>query len=142
MGTNLRNTAAGDRTLGVQPGTTHGTGDNQRGPPKEKGTTWTNPLDEVLQRRVLAAQGGKNKTSLLPQKTDTRRKERERMGKGREDTPLGGGERKNPARYRGLPTANSVAVGRTGQRPEDDRRPRNEYRKPEKDNHKLGIDAR
>ena len=94
MGTNLRNTTTNDRTLGVQPRTTHGTKGNQRGPSKEKGSTWANPLDEVLQRRMLAIQRGENQKSVLPQKTDTRGKERERMGKGREDTPLGGGERK------------------------------------------------
>jgi len=64
------------------------------------------------------------------------------MGKGRKDTPLGGGERKNPAGYRSLPKANARTAERTGQRQENDRRPRNECRKPEKDNRKLGIDAR
>jgi len=142
MGTNLRNTTTNDRTLRVQPRTTHGTKDNQRGPSKEKGTTWANPLDEVLQRRMLATQGGENEKPPLPQKTDTRGKERERMGKGRKDTPLGGGEPKNPAGYRNLPKANPRTAGRAGQRQEKDCRPRNNCRKPEKDDHELGIHAR
>jgi len=90
---------------------------------------------------MLATQRGKNEKSLLPQETNTRGKESERMGKGREDTPLGGGERKNPAGYRGLPKANPRAVGRKGQKQENDCRPRNKYRKPEKDDRKLGIHA-
>jgi len=110
METDMRNTTTNDGTLRVQRRTTHGTKDDQRGPPKEKGTTCTNPRDEVLQRRVLATQGGKNKKLPLPQKTDTRGKER--MGKGREDTPLGGGERKNPARCRSLAKANTRTAGR------------------------------
>jgi len=142
MGTDMRNTTTNDGNLRVQRRTTKGTKDNQRSPPKEKGTTWTNPLDEVLQRRVLATQRGKNEKSLLPQKTDTRGKESERMGKGREDMPLGGWERKNPAGYRSLPKANSRAAGRTGQKQKDNRRPRNNCRKPGKDSHKLGIHAR
>jgi len=142
MGTNLRNTTTNDRTLGVQPGTTHGTKDDQWGPSKEKGTTWANPLDEVLQRRMLATQRGKNEKPPLPQKTDTRGKERERMGKGREDTPSGGGERKNPAGYRSLPKANPRTAGRTGHKQENDCRPRNKRRKPKKDNLELGIHAR
>jgi len=56
--------------------------------------------------------------------------------------PLGGGERKNPAGYRSQSTANSRADGRTGQKQENDCRPRNECRKPEKDDRKLGIYAR
>ena len=48
----------------------------------------------MLQRRVVATQRGKNEKSLLPQETDTRGKESERMGKGREDRPLGGGSEK------------------------------------------------
>jgi len=94
MGTNMRNTTTNDRTRGVQRRTAHRTKDDQRGAPKEKGTTWANPLDEVLQRWMQAIQRGKNEESLLPQKTDTWGKESERMGKGCEDTPLGKGERK------------------------------------------------
>jgi len=141
MGTNLRNTTTDDRTLGVQPRTTHGTKNYQRGPSKEKRTTWANPLDEVLQRRMLATQRGENEKSLLPQETDTRGKERKRMGKGHEDTPLEGGERKNPAGYRGLPKANPRTAGRARQKQENDCRPRNKYRKPEKDDCELGIHA-
>jgi len=37
--------------------------------------------------------------------------------------------------------ANSRAVGGTGQRLENDCRPRNECRKPDKDNRKLGVHA-
>jgi len=142
MGTDIRNTTTNDGNSRVQRRTTKGTKDNQRGPPTDKGTTCTNPLDEVLQRRVLATQGGKNEKPLLPQKTETRGKESERMGKGREDTPLGGGERKDPAGYQSLQKANSRAAGRTGQKQENNRRPRNECRKPEKNNRKLGIHAR
>jgi len=142
MGTDIRNTTTSNGALRVQRRTTKGTKDNQRGPPKKKGTTWANPLDKVLQRRVLATPGRKNEKSLLPQETDTRGKNSERMGKGLENTPLGGGERKNPAGYRGLPKANPGAVGRTGQKPENDCRPRNECRKPEKDDRELGIHAR
>ena len=69
-------------------------------------------------------------------------KESERMGKGREGTPLGAGERKNPTGYRSLPKANSRAAGGTGQKLENNPRPRNECRKPEKDDRKLGIHAR
>ena len=129
MGTSMRNT------------TTYGTKDNQRGPPKEKETTWVDPLDEVLQGQMLATQRRKNEEPLLPQETNPWGKESERMGKGREDMPLGGGERKNPAGHRGLPMANSRAVGGTGQKQENDCRPRNECRKPEKNNRKLGIHA-
>jgi len=92
MGRDMRNTTTSNGTLRVQRGTTRGTKGDQWGPAKEKGTTWTNPLDEVLEIWVLAAEGGKIKTSLQPQKTDTRGKERERMRTGRKDTPLGGGE--------------------------------------------------
>jgi len=87
-------------------------------------------------------QGRKNEKSLLPQKTGTWGKESERIGKGREDTPLGGGERKNPAGYRSLPKANSRTAGGAGQRQKNDCRPRNECQKPEKDDRKLGIHAR
>jgi len=141
MGTNMRNTTANDGTLGVQRRTTHGTKDNRRGPPKEKGTAWANPRDKVLQRWILATQRGKNEKSLLPQKTNTRGKESKRMGKGREDTPLGGGERKSPAGYRSLLKANSRIAGRTEQKSEKDSRPRNQCRKSEKDDRKLGIHA-
>ena len=119
--------------------TTNRTKGDQRGPPKEKRTTRTDPLDEVLPGRMLATQGRKNEESLLSQETSTWGKESERVGKGREDTSLRGGERKNPAGYRGLPKANPGAVGRKGQKPEDDRRPGDECRKPEKDNRGLGI---
>jgi len=122
--------------------TTNGTKGDQRGPPKEKGTTRADPLDKVLPRRMLATQRRKNEESLLSQETDTRGKESKRVGKGREDTPLRGGERKNPAGYRSLSTANSRAVGGTGQKQENDCRPRNECWKPEKDDRKLGIYAR
>ena len=54
MGTIFRNTTTNDGTRGVQPRTTHETKYNQRGPSKEKGTTWANPLDEVLQGRMLS----------------------------------------------------------------------------------------
>jgi len=104
MGTSMRDT------------TTYGTKDDQRGLPKEKGTTWADPLNEVLQGRILATQRRKNEEPLLPQETNPRGKESERMGKGREDTPLGGGERKNPAGHRGLPKANSRAVRGMGQK--------------------------
>ena len=142
MGTDMGNTTTNDGTLGVQHRTTHGTKDDQRGARKEKGTTWADPLDKVLQRRMLATQRRKNEESLLPQETNTRGKESERMGKGREDTPLGGGERKNPAGYRSLLKANSRAVGGTGQKQENDCRPRNECWKPQKDDRKLSIYAR
>jgi len=142
MGTDMRNTTTNDGTIRVQQRTTHGTKDNQWGSPEEKRTTWANPLDEVLPRRMLATQGRKSEKSLLPQKTGTWGKESERMGKGREDTPLGGGERKNPARYRSLPKANSRTAGGARERQENDCRPRNECRKPEKDDRKLGIHAR
>jgi len=122
--------------------TTNGTKDDQRGPPKEKGATWADPLDQVLPRQMLATQGRKNKESLLSQETNTRGKESERMGKGREDTPLGGGERKNPAGYRSLPKANARIAGRTRQEQKDDRRPRSGGRKQEKNNRGLGIHAR
>jgi len=141
MGTDMRNATTNDGTLRVQPRTTRGTKDDQRGPPKEKGTRWTNPLDEVLQGRVLATQGGKNKKSPLPQKTDTQGKKGERMGKGHEDTPFGGGERKNPSRCRSLPKANTRTAGRTGQKQENDCQPRDECRKPEKDYCKLSLRA-
>jgi len=111
IGTDMRNTTTDNGNLRVRRSTTKGTKDYQRGLSKEKGTTWTNPLDEVLQRRVLAIQGRKNEKSLLPQETDTRGKKSEGMGKGREGTRLGGGERKNPAGYRSLPKANSRAAG-------------------------------
>jgi len=130
IGTDMRNT------------TTYGTKDDQRVPPKEKRTTWADPLDEVLQRWMLATQRRKNEESLLPQETNTWGKESERMGKGREDRPLGGGERKNPAGYRSLPKANPRAIGGTGQKQENDCQPRNECRKSEKNDHKLGIHAR
>ena len=142
MGTDLRNTTTYDRTFGVQSRTTHGTKDNQWSPPKEKGTTWTNPLDEVLPGRMLATQGRKIEKSPLPQKTGTWGKEGERMGKGREDTSLGGGERKNPAGYRSLPKANPGTAGRTGQKQENDCRPRDRSQKPEKDDSRFGIYAR
>jgi len=120
MGTDIQNTTTNDGNLRVERRTTEGTKDNQRGPSKEKGTTWANPLDEVLERRMLAKQRGENEKPPLPQKTDTRGKERERMGKGREDTPLGRGERKNPAGYRSLPKANPRTAGRAGQKQEND----------------------
>ena len=66
-------------------------------------------------------------------------KESERMGKGREDTTLGGGERKNPVGYRSLSKAYSRAVGGTGVEQENHCRPRNECRKPEKDDRKLRV---
>jgi len=94
MGANMRNTTTNDGTLGVQRRTAHWAKDDQRGPPKKKGTTWANPPDQVLPRRMLATQGRKNEKSLLPQKTDTWGEQSKRMGKGREGTPLGGGERK------------------------------------------------
>jgi len=142
MGTNMRSTATSDRTLGVQQRNTHWPKDDQRGPPKEKGTAWADPLDQVLPRRMLATQGRKNEEWLLSQETNTRGKESERMGKGREDTPLGGGERKNSAGYRSLSRANPRAVRRTRQEQENDRRPRNGSRKSEKDDRRLGIHAR
>jgi len=142
MGTGMRNTTTSNGTLRVQRRNACGTKDKQRGPLKEKGTTWANPLDEVLPRRMLATQGGKSEKSPLPPKTDTRGKAGERMGEGREDTPLGGGERKNPARCRSLPRANPRAVGGTGPKQENDRRPRNERRKPEEDDRQLSIHAR
>jgi len=142
MGADVRDTTTDDGTVWVQRRTTHGTKDDQWGSPKKKGTTWANPLDEVLPRWMLATQGRKSEKSLLPQKTDTWGKESERMGKGREDTPLGGGERKNPAGHRSLPKANSGTAGGTGQRQKDNSRPRDERRKSEKDDHKLGIHAR
>jgi len=142
MGTNMRNTTTNDGTFGVQQRTTHRTKADQRCSPKEKRTTWANPLDEVLPGRMLATQGRKDEQSPLPQKTDTWGKEGERMGKGREDTPWGGGERKNPTGHRCLSTANSRAVGRTGQKEEDNQRPRDRGLKPEKDNRRLGIHAR
>jgi len=122
--------------------TTNRTKDDQRGPPKEKGTTQADPLDKVLPRRMLATQRRKNEESLLSQETNTRGKESERVGKGREDTPLGGGERKNPARYRSLSTTNSRDIGARGQKQENDCRLRNKCRKPEKDDRELGIHAR
>ena len=64
------------------------------------------------------------------------------MGKGREDTPLGGGERKNRTGYRSLPTTNSGVVGGTRQKSEDDYRPRDKRQKSEKDNCQLGNHAR
>jgi len=142
MGTNIRSTATEDRTLGVQQRNTHWPKNNQRGTPKKEGTTHSDPLDEVLPRRVLNPQGAKGEKSTLPQETSTWGKERKRVGKGREDTPLGGGERKNPAGYQSLPKANSRAVGGKRQKQENDCRPRNECRKPEKDDRKLGIHAR
>jgi len=141
MGTDMRNTTTNDGNLRVQRRTTEGTKDNQRGPPKEKGTTRTNPLDEVLQRRVLATHGGKNEKSLLPQKTDTWGKESERMGKRPEDKSLGGGERQNPAGYRSLPKANPRIAGRTGQEQKNDRRPRNGGRKSEENDRGFGLHA-
>jgi len=142
MGTNMRSTTTNDGALGVQQRTTHGTKNDQRGSPKEKRTTWANPLDEMLPGRMMATQGRKNEKSPPPQKTDTWRKGSEGMGKGREDTPLGGGERKNPAGYRSLPKADPRTTGGTGQRQEDDRRPRNECRKPEENNREFDIHAR
>jgi len=130
MGTEMRNPTTNNRTLRVQQRNADGTKDEQRGPPKEKGTTWVNTQDEVLPRRMLATQGGKNEKSSLPPKTVTRGKASERMGEGREDTPLGGGERKNPTRHRSLPEANSRTAGRTRQRQENDRRAGDECRKP------------
>jgi len=56
MGTNTRNTTTKDGTLGVQRRTTQRTKDDQWGPPNEKGTTWADPLDEVLPRWMLATQ--------------------------------------------------------------------------------------
>jgi len=138
----MRNATTNDGTFGVQRRTTHGTKENQRGSPKEKRTTWANPVDEVLLRWMLATQGRKNEKSPLPQKTGTWGKEGERMGKGREDTPLGEGERKNPAGYRSLPKPNSRTAGRKGQKQENDCRPCNGGRKPEKDDRKLDIHAR
>ena len=142
MGTSLRNTTTNDRTLGVQPRTTYGTKDNQWGPSKEKGTTWADPLDEVLPGRMLATQVGKDEKSLLPQKTSTRGENSKGMGKGREDTPLGRGERKNPAGYRSLPKANPGTAGRAGQKQEDNRRPGDRSRKSEKDDRGLGLHVR
>jgi len=67
MGTDMRDTTTNHGSLRVQRRTTEGTKDNQWGTPKEKGTTWTNPLDEMLQRRVLATQGGKKReTTTTP----------------------------------------------------------------------------
>jgi len=142
MGTDMRNATTNDGTFGVQRRTTHGTKDNQRGSPEEKRTTWANPLDEVLPGRMLATQGRKNEKSPLPQKTGTWGKEGERMGKGREDKPLGGGERKNSAGYRSLSKANPRAVGGTRPRQENDCRPGNAGRKPEENDRKLDIHAR
>jgi len=139
MGTDMQNTNTKDGTLGVQRRTTK---DNQRGPPKEKGTRRADPLDEVLPGRMLATQGGKNEKSLLPQKADTWGEETERMGKGREDTPLGGGERKNPAGYRSLPKADPGAVRGKGPKQKNDYQPRNQHWKPEENDRKLGIHAR
>jgi len=142
MGTNIRSTATSDRTLRVQQRNTHWPKNNQRGAPEEEGTTHSDPLDEVLPRWVLDPQGRKSEKSPLPQETSTWGKKRKGMGKGREDTPLGGGERKNPAGFRGLPKANPRAIGGTGQKQENNCRHRNECRKPEKDDYKLGIHAR
>jgi len=142
MGTDMRNTTTNNGTFQVQQRTTHGTKDDQRGPPKEKGATWAYPLDQVLPRRMLATQRRKSEESLLPQETDTRGKESERMGKGREDTSLGGGERKNPAGYRSLPKADQRAAGRTGPKQENDRRPSNGNRKSKKNDRGIDIYAR
>jgi len=54
--------------------TTNGTKDDQRGPPKEKGTTWADPLDKMLSRQMLATQRRKREESLLSQETNTRGK--------------------------------------------------------------------
>jgi len=40
--------------------TTNRTKNDQRGPPKEKGATWADTLDQVLPRRMLATQRRKN----------------------------------------------------------------------------------
>jgi len=113
MGTNMRSRSTRCRHLRVQQRTTHWPNENQRSTPKKEGTALSNPLDKVLPRRLLDPQGGQNKKSLLPQETDTGGKESERMGKGREEAPLGEGERKNPARHGSLATTNPNVVGGT-----------------------------
>jgi len=74
--------------------TTHRTKDDQWGPPKEKGTTWADSLNEVLQRRMLATQRRKNEESLLPQETNTREKKVRGWGKDARTRPWGEGSEK------------------------------------------------
>jgi len=118
MGTSMRNTTTKDGTLRVQRRTTHGTKDDQWGTPKEEGTAHSDTLDKMLPRRLLDTQRGKSEKPPPPPKANTWGKEGKRMGKGREDTPLGGRERKNHARCRILPTTDSRVIGGTRQKPE------------------------
>jgi len=92
MGTNIQPTRGFQWSLGVQKTSRYRPKNDQWSTPEGEGTTHSNPLDQVPPRWALETKGGETKPQPLPGKADVWGKEGKRIGKGREDTCLGGGE--------------------------------------------------